>query len=152
MKNSQPIVLVAFATIALSTVANLSPAYAGPPAQIKAIQLPDADTPGSAAEAQRLAANAPKAEEYPNAAKATLLDLSDIVVQKDGSTKNLTRETVKLFTDRARDDVGEVRIPYTQGEQTVKILFARTIRPDGTVVVVKPEEIHDLGFGDSETY
>lgn len=136
-------VLASFVALPLA----LAPALAAPPAAVAT-----ADTPGSAAEAKRLAETSPKAEQFPNAAKATLLDTADITVQKDGSTRNVTRLTTKILTDRARSEVGEVRIPYTAGEQTITILFARTIRPDGTVSVVKPDEIHDQAYGDSDTY
>ncbi|MBC8143075.1 MAG: DUF3857 domain-containing transglutaminase family protein, partial [Armatimonadetes bacterium] len=54
--------------------------------------------------------------------------------------------------DRARTEVGEVRLPYTAGDQTITITFARTIRPDGSVVEVKPDEIHDQAYGDGDMY
>ena len=110
------------------------------------------EAPGSAAEAKRLAANAPEGKTFPNASKATLLDLSDITLNKDGSYKNVTRLTTKIFTDHARDSVGEVRIPYTVGQETVRVLWARTIRADGTTINVKPDEIHDISYGDGDMY
>ncbi len=146
MKRSVLPVLVSLAFLPVAP----APVFAALPAA--SVPAASADTPGSAAEAKRIAKTAPDAEQFPNAAKATLLDLADIFVQKDGSTRNVTRLTTKIFTDRARTEVGEVRIPYTAGEQTVTILFARTIRPDGSVAVVKPDEIHDQAYGDSDMY
>ena len=83
--------------------------FAAPPAA--SVKPAPAAVPGSPEEAKRLAETAPKAEQFPNAAKATHLDLADIVVQADGTTRNTTRLTTKILTDRARTDVGEVRIP-----------------------------------------
>jgi hypothetical protein len=60
--------------------------------------------------------------------------------------------TVKVFNERGRESAGEVRIPYEQGRQEIKVLFARTIRPDGTVVTVGPEDIHDQGYGNGNDY
>ena len=142
---------LAFSALAATCLLPLAPAFvrAAPPAIVKTAP---ADTPGTAEEAKKLAASAPKAEQFPNAAKATVLDLADIVVDKNGATKNTTRSTTKIFTDRARTEVGEVRIPYTAGDQTITITFARTIRPDGSVVMVKPDEIHDQAYGDGDMY
>ncbi len=154
MKKNHPLNAVLVATVSLAggiPFATPATIYAAPP-ETKSVPLPAVDTPGSPAEAKRLAESSPKAEQFPNAAKATLLDTADITVQKDGSTRNVTRLTTKILTDRARSEVGEVRIPYTAGEQTLTILFARTIRPDGSVATVKPDEIHDQAYGDGDTY
>ncbi len=87
-------------------------------------------------DAQALLKSAPKATDYPNAAKATLLDLSDITVHPDGTTRTITRQALKVFNKRGRDEEAEVRIPYNASYDTIKILRARTIRPDGKIVNV----------------
>ena len=142
---------LAFSVLAATCLLPLAPSlvHAAPPAAVKPAP---ADAPGSAQEAKRLASTAPTAEQFPNAAKATILDLADIFVEKNGATKSVTRLTTKILTDRARTDVGEVRLPYTAGDQTMTIVFARTIRPDGSVVEVKPDEIHDQAYGDGDMY
>ncbi len=136
---------------ALPTVGGGAAALAATGLQEKtATDLSGADTPGSAAEAKKLAASAPDAAQFPNAAKATLLDLADITVRPDGSSRTVTRMTVKVFNERGREAEGEVRLPYEQGRQTITVVFARTIRPDGSVVVVKPEDIHDQGYDEGD--
>ncbi|HEV2473540.1 MAG TPA: DUF3857 domain-containing protein, partial [Chthonomonadales bacterium] len=57
-----------------------------------------------------------------------------------------------LFNERARS-LAEVSIPYNSSYQTVRILHARTIKPDGTVIAVKPEDIRSTSpFSDYLMY
>ena len=94
--------------------------------------------------------NAPSALAYPNAAKATLLDLADITVRPDGTAHTITRQAVKVFSRLAREQEAEVKIPYTGGYEKVKVLRARTIRPDGSVVNVRPEDVRDHELNDEQ--
>ena len=94
--------------------------------------------------------NAPSALAYPNATKATLLDLADITVRPDGTASTITRQAVKVFNKLARERESEVKIPYTGGYEKVKILRARTIRPDGSVINVRPEDIRDHELNDEQ--
>ena len=55
-------------------------------------------------ELKAVIAKAPTAAQFPNAAKATLLDLSDINVRPDGSYRSVTRMVVKVFNERGRDE------------------------------------------------
>lgn len=109
----------------------------GTPIKKPAVVTPPADLQ----EIKKLLEEAPKASAYPNAAKATLLDLADITVRPDGSRRTITRQTIKVFNIRGRDDEAEVKIPYNSAYETVKILKARTIKPDGTMIDVRPSEI-----------
>ena len=86
---------------------------------------------------------APNAADFPDAAKATLLDLSDIVVRADGSAKTWVRESEKIFNTRGRDEESEIKIPYNSTYETVTILRARTIKPDGTIFPVNLSEVRD---------
>lgn len=99
-------------------------------------------------EIRHLIASAPSALAYPNAAKATLLDLADITVRPDGTTRTVTRQTIKIFNKLAREQEAEVKIPYTSGYESIKVLRARTIHPDGTVVNVQPSDIRDHELND----
>ena len=126
--------------------AALEPAAAKKPAMpakpMKKSAVPPALANAKADDALTLLKNAPKAADYPNAAKATLLDLADITVHPDGTTRTITRQTLKIFNKRGRDDEAEVRIPYNASYDTVKILRARTIRPNGKIVSV--DLAHDV--------
>ncbi|MCX6366616.1 MAG: DUF3857 domain-containing protein [Armatimonadetes bacterium] len=93
------------------------------------------------AELKALLASAPQASEFPNAAKATLLDLADITVRPDGSAKIVTRQAIKILNQRGREQEAEIKIPYNGSYETVKLIRARTLRPNGVVVEVKPTEV-----------
>ena len=47
---------------------------------------------------------------------------------------------VQLFNERARD-LAEVNLPYNASYQEIHVLSARTVKKDGTVVEVKPQDI-----------
>jgi hypothetical protein len=100
-----------------------------------------AATPGE--DIPTLIKTAPNAADFPNAAKATLLDLSDIVVRPNGSAKTYVRETEKIFNTRGRDEESEIKIPYNSTYETVTILRARTIKPDGSIIPVNLKEVRD---------
>jgi hypothetical protein len=101
-------------------------------------------------DAKQLIADAPGALQYPNAAKVTLLDLSDITVRPDGSTRTVTRQAVKILNKRGRDEEAEVKIPYNGTYEKVTILRARTIKPDGTVVNADLSQVRDQTINEGE--
>lgn len=130
-----------------------------PGAHVLANSAPDVPAKASAApvvpparpdDLKTLIQNAPSALSYPNANKATLLDLADITVRPDGTATTITRQAVKVFNKLAREQESEVKIPYTGGYEKVKVLRARTIRPDGSVVNVRPEDIRDRELNDEQ--
>jgi hypothetical protein len=84
--------------------------------------------------------SAPDAGKWPNNDYARLLDLGEVVIRPDGTTIVKAREALKLFNERARP-LAEVNLPYNASYQTMRILQARTIKKDGTVVAVKPADI-----------
>ncbi len=98
-------------------------------------------TQADVAELTKLLASAPKAADYPNAAKATLLDLADITVRPDGSARIITRQTIKVLNARGREQEAEIKVPYNGSYETVKLVRARTLRPNGTIIEVKPTEV-----------
>lgn len=95
------------------------------------------------AELKKLLADSPSASAYPNAAKATLLDLADITVKPDGSARIVTRQAIKVLNQRGREQEAEVKVPYNGSYETVKLIRARTLRPNGEVVEVKPTEVRN---------
>lgn len=85
--------------------------------------------------------SAARASDWPNSNYARLLDIANITVQADGTVIGKYRLTYKLFNDRDRDRLAEVNIPYNSSYQTVRVISARTVRKDGTVVNVKADDI-----------
>jgi hypothetical protein len=84
--------------------------------------------------------NAPKAAQWPDDNYASLIDTANVVVKADGTMVAEYRLAYKLFNERARD-LAEINLPYNDGNQTLEVLRARTIRKGGTVMPVKPEDI-----------
>lgn len=122
-----------------------------PPAKTVSLGLPKVE-PGSKEEIKLLLSTAPKASEYPNAAAAFLLDLEDIQVRENGSSRKVVRVTKKIFNKRGRDEESEVKIGYNSHHQTIQITRARTIKPDGTTVEVKPTDIRTSRPSDYDDY
>ena len=85
---------------------------------------------------------APKAEEHPNAGADLLYSYSYVELYADGTSlaKNLNR--IKIFNERGRSFASR-SIPYREGYQEVKILFANIIKPDGKVVALDSKDILD---------
>ncbi len=77
---------------------------------------------------------APGREEYPEADAIILLDRARKIVYPDGTTTTYYHEIVKILTVRGREKYGEFFIPYSLGGQRVKILKARTFKPDGDII------------------
>ncbi len=83
---------------------------------------------------------APSGKDLPNSPYARLLDIGKVTISPDGKTVAEYRETYKLFNENARH-LAEIALPYNSSYQYVKVIKARTIKKDGTVVEVKPEDI-----------
>ncbi len=131
--------LITLVTLALPTLAQPG----APPQRVKSVPKPRA----SAQDETRQLLEKSRPEQFPNAAKVTIHDYADAVVRPDGSARTVTRMTVRLFTPRARDE-GEIKIPYNGSFETIKLVRARTIRPDGTVVEVKPTDVRSSSPSD----
>ena len=103
-------------------------------------------------ELQSALKNAPTQSQWPNSDYVKLLDLGKIVIQKDGSTTGIFRETYKLFNSSARS-LAEVNLPYNSSYQDIQLLYARTIEPDGKELFLKLDEVRESGLaGDYQMY
>lgn len=83
---------------------------------------------------------APSAKESPNHPYARLLDIGKVTVSPDGRTVSEYRETYKLYNENARH-LAEIALPYNSSYEYIKVIKARTIKKDGTVIEVKPDDI-----------
>ncbi len=91
--------------------------------------------------------NAPPATQYPNSSYARLLDLGTVAVKSDGTTVAEYRVTYKLYKNNAISQrLAEVVLPYNASYQDLRVLSARTIKKDGTVLDVKREDMRDGGI------
>lgn len=87
---------------------------------------------------------APDAKRWPNNNYARLIDTGNLTVLTDGTTIAEYRETFKLFNQNARN-LAEVTLPYNNSYQELRVLNARTIKKDGTVVPVSPDDMREGG-------
>ena len=75
-----------------------------------------------------------------------LLDLGETTIKLDGKTLSVFRAAFRLNTSRARG-LAEVNIPFNGSYEEVRVLRARTIRKNGTIVEVNPAEIRSTSPG-----
>jgi len=84
----------------------------------------------------------PKAEEHPNAGADLLYSYSYVEYFEDGSSVTRNIERILIFNERGRN-FSTKSISYREGYQDVKILFANTIKPDGKIIPLDVNDIHD---------
>lgn len=84
----------------------------------------------------------PKADEHPNAGADLLYSYSNVEFSEDGTSTTRVLERYKIFNERGRS-FSSKSIPYREGYQEVKIIFANTIKPDGTMISLDEKDILD---------
>jgi len=84
----------------------------------------------------------PQAEEHANAGANILYSYYYVEFFSDGTSVTRHVERVKIFNERGRSFASQT-IYYREGYQRPKILFANTIKPDGQVVSLNLEDVHD---------
>lgn len=99
--------------------------------------------PANNEDAKSIIQGAPLASQYPNAGYVNLVDEARQVIKPDGSWTTTTHITARIFNQRGRDKAN-VHLPYNAAFETIKILKARTIQTDGTVINVPAESIRDI--------
>lgn len=93
-----------------------------------------------------LIANTPTQKDYPDASAIIILDSGERIVRPDGSSSLIYHKVIKILNEKGREIYGEVYIPYSLLGERVKILKARTIKPDGTEV--EATAIHDISLAE----
>ena len=92
---------------------------------------------------RNLIKNAPGQEGYPNAGAIILLDDEKFEILPDYTATDETHFIVKILNDRGKH-YGEVELDYDSTYEKVELEYARTIRPDGTIVPVGDKHIRDV--------
>jgi len=87
--------------------------------------------------------NAPGQEEYPNAGAIILLDEQKFEILPDYTATDEAHFLVKILNDRGKH-YGEVELDYDSTYESVELEYARTIRPDGTIIPVGEKHIRDV--------
>jgi len=87
--------------------------------------------------------NAPGQEEYPNAGAIILLDEQKFEILSDYTATDEAHFLVKILNDRGKH-YGEVELDYDSTYESVELEYARTVRPDGTIIPVGEKHIRDV--------
>ncbi|MFA5156532.1 MAG: DUF3857 domain-containing protein [Candidatus Omnitrophota bacterium] len=94
--------------------------------------------------AAKIIAGAPADEEYPQAGGLILsCDERIEVTDKDTQIASL-HYIIKILNERGKEDFSEAQIEYDTTYEKIELEYARTIKPDGTVVDVGSRHIRDV--------
>ena len=93
--------------------------------------------------AQRIA-NAPDADDYPDADALILFNHFSHDVLPTGQSRYTTHQVVKLLTERGIEKYDDIAIPFQPSAQNITVNIARTIAADGTVHQPPTEAFNDV--------
>jgi hypothetical protein len=123
------------------------PAFAGRAGQrvlviekaINPLRIQDID-PAAAA----ILAQSPEKEAYPQAGALILLSDEQVEITPDNKAVYRMHYIVRILNERGKETFSEAPIEYDSTDEKVQLEYARTIRPDGTVVDVGSRHIRDV--------
>lgn len=114
---------------AILALGALAPAWAAPPRSLLRVDERFRDAPG--------------AEQYPRAAVLFLLDHIGFELEPDGHTVYTEHDAIKLLNEEGAEGYGTLVRIYRRGFESLQVVQARTIGPDGGVTDVPAEAIQD---------
>ena len=89
-------------------------------------------------------ANAPDADDYPDADALILFNHFSHDVLPTGQSRYTTHQVVKLLTERGIEKYDDIAIPFQPSAQNITVNIARTIAADGTVHQPPAEAFNDV--------
>jgi len=95
-------------------------------------------------EIAQMIANAPGAEQYPQAGALILIEQQNIRYAEDYSAVGDELLVVKILQDRARSDFGDIKRRYNSDSDSLVVIKAVTYLVDGSIVEVDPKAINDI--------
>ncbi len=90
--------------------------------------------------------NAPGQEQHPEASGLYLLVEENMQLTEDNRLVSQAHYVVKILNDRGKERFGEVTLTYDSTYEKLELEYARTIKPDGTVVTVGDKNIRDVSL------
>src|SRR3989338_4088100 len=87
---------------------------------------------------------APSAEDYPQAGALILSCDEKIEVTTQGTQVSYLHYLIKILNERGKESFSETQIGYDSTYEKVELVYARTIKPDGTVADVGSRHIRDV--------
>lgn len=118
--------------------------YAKTRARIEAINLSE-DTL-SPENIKEILENAPNQEDYPEAGAIILLADESFEVSEDNTVQYDMHYMIKIFNERGKEKFSELVIGYDSTFEEVELEYARTIKPDGTLIYVGDKNIRDVSI------
>lgn len=88
--------------------------------------------------------SAPSAEDYPQAGALILSCDEKIEVTRQGTQVSYLHYLIKILNERGKESFSETQINYDSTYEKVELVYARTIKPDGTVADVGSRHIRDV--------
>lgn len=88
--------------------------------------------------------NAPDEQKYPQAGALILLCDEKIRVNAENTQVSDMRYIIKILNERGKENFSETHIEYDSTFEKVELEYARTIKPDGSVVDVGSRHIRDV--------
>ncbi|MDD5574105.1 MAG: DUF3857 domain-containing protein [Candidatus Omnitrophica bacterium] len=110
------------------------------------LSAPETLFAGVSPEVRSLIEKSPGEEKYPDAAALYLLTDETIRLTGDSRVVSEHHYVVKILNARGKEGFGEISLSYDSTYETVELEYARTIRPDGTVISVGDKNIRDVSL------
>ena len=86
----------------------------------------------------------PGQSEYPNAGAIILLSDKNFKILSDYTAVQEIHSLIKILNDRGKEKYGEVKLNYDSTYEKIEIEYARTIKPDKTIIPVGAKHIRDI--------
>jgi tetratricopeptide (TPR) repeat protein len=86
----------------------------------------------------------PGQAEYPDAGAIVLLNEETFRILSDYTAIEELHILIKILNDRGKAKYGEVKLGYDSTYEKIEIEYARTIKPDGTIISVGAKHIRDI--------
>ena len=93
---------------------------------------------------EHLIANAPDANDYPDADTLILFNHFSHDILPNGQSRYTTHQVVKILTERGIQKYGDIAIPYQPAAQNIDVNIARTVTTNGTVLHPPAEAFNDV--------
>lgn len=100
----------------------------------------------SSEEVAAILENAPDQKDYPDAGAVILSVDESLEIFENNTSEYAVHFLVKIFNERGKQKFSEIVIGYDSTYESVELEYARTIKPDGTVVYVGDKNIRDVSM------
>ncbi|MFC1754588.1 DUF3857 domain-containing protein [Thermoproteota archaeon] len=95
---------------------------------------------------EEILSSAPGQDEYPQAGAVILLAEETFEIFEDNTALIDMHFRIKILNERGRQAFSEVKLQYDSTFEDLKLEYARTIKPDGTVIYVGDKNIRDVSL------